>query len=175
MRSPARVFFVCVFVLGALFGGLACSVGQGSKISKSDVDKLNTINASVWSFESEIQRQSDQCSEMGNVLDETSTIPVATLNKREKKCEARLNAQFVDQMESAAAAYDEIADGASGKCQKALRAVERDIRGEVAVATLNGKQMEALDYSWSKPKRLEKDASAVPGACHLKVVKDDHS
>jgi len=156
-----RQSFPCLLVLGALFGGLACSVGGGSKISKSDVDKLNAANTKIWSSEFEVSLEVDSC------LDNPA------FSRQETKCQKRWKAKYLVGMRSALASYEQIAKDADGKCREALRKVTRDIRGEVAQTTSDIEQMKALKYWSSNPKRLKKDVNAVAGACALKVIKGD--
>ena len=60
MRFPLTRFLALLLVLAALLGGSACSL-RGSKISNSDIDKLNSANARIQGMSAEYQAGILQC------------------------------------------------------------------------------------------------------------------
>jgi len=147
MRSPARIFFVCLLVLGALLGGLACG-GSGGTVSKSNVDRLNAANKHILGAGAEMEAAAVACKQY---------LP---FSDKGLKCRGAHHREYYVGMKSAMAAYDQVASKTTdGKCQKALRQMALVIR--VNIVGLGG------DY----PSVIEKTKKAVPPACDLKLVK----
>jgi len=152
MKTIIRGRVVLLLALGVVFGGVACSVStSASKISKADIGKLNAANTNVRTPFEELDWESAQCP---SSLDSPS---------RNKKCEAALLRRYVSDQRAAASVYEQVAASAPGACQKALRRVAYDIRGNTEF--LSG------GSEWATGKEMKKDRDAMIKACKLKVEK----
>jgi hypothetical protein len=152
MKSTARGLCVLLLAFGIVFATAACSVStRVSKISKADVAKLNAANANVETPFDEIAWESSRC---------PSRFDAPSKNK---KCEAALVKRYIAAQKAAAAVYDEVASRAPGECQKALRRMAYDIRGNAEF--LSG------GPNWVTEKEQKKDRDAMLEACKLKLEK----
>lgn len=144
MRFPLTRFLALLLVLAALLGGSACSL-RGSKISNSDIDKLNSANAKIQGISAEYQAGILQCA--------SATV--------KKTCILKLYSKLANDVQSAADTYEQVAKGAHGDCQTALRTTGEHFHG----AALNLKQGRAPNLSY---KRMKADNDEVIRACKLK-------
>jgi hypothetical protein len=144
MRFPLTRFLALLLVLAALLGGSACSL-RGSKISNSDIDKLNSANARIQGMSAEYQAGILQCA--------SATV--------KKTCILKLYSKLAGDVQSAADTYEQVANGVHGDCQAAIRAAGEHFHS----AALALKQGRAPNLSY---KRMKADNEKVRLACTLK-------
>jgi hypothetical protein len=158
MGSPARTFFICLLVLGALIGGLACG-GSGGKVSKSNVDRLNAANKHILGVEAEMEAAAVACKQY---------LP---FSDKGLKCRGAHRREYYAGMKSALATYNQVASKTTdGKCQKALRQMALVLR--VNTGGMGGKTPEQAVAETKlddivNPGIIEKTKKAVLPACDL--------
>jgi hypothetical protein len=162
MRSPTRAFFVFLLVLGALFGGLACS-GSGSKVSKSNVERLNAANKHILGIDAEMEAALNACK------------PNLPFSDKGLKCRGAYRLEYYAGLKSAMATYEQVAnETADKKCQQALRQMALVIRVNVeslSPKTPNQASIETKLLDIIHPGIIEKTKRAMPQACDLEVIK----
>jgi hypothetical protein len=147
MRISIRNIFGLLLVLGALLGVSACSLG-GSKISKGDVNKLNSANATVTSISDEYQQGISLCASKVD----------------QEGCMMKLFAKLGAEEQSVADTYEQVAKGAHGSCQTALRAAGENFHA--AAVELKAGKVPTATYA-----RMKAKSDEVVRACKLKRKK----
>jgi hypothetical protein len=137
-------FLTLLIVSAALFGSLACTVGNASKISKNDVEKLDAAMAQIPKLTNDYQLGMSRC------LDQTDI----------ETCGKRLNKKLETGFRSIASTFEQVSLNADGSCQKALRSVANDF---LALATVLEKNVNPPFGS----ARMRSDTSASVKACNI--------
>jgi septal ring factor EnvC (AmiA/AmiB activator) len=143
MGFPPARFLALLLAIAALVAGSACSIRE-SKISNSDIDKLNSANAKIGGMSSEYRQGIAKC---------------ASAAER-SACENRLFLKLAGDEQSAGDTYEQVARHVHGDCQSAIKAQAASYHA--AAAALRQMKTPPTTYAQMKARSDE-----VKRACKL--------
>lgn len=150
MKPIAKGLLALLLIVGVVLGATACSPGNGSKLSQSDVDKLNKAIETLTNVEAESGKVLTRCAAAAN----------------EAKCLSGARKKMWVEFRSVVTVYETVAGNAHGDCQTALQQVARDMRSMESAVRDDSKPMAV---SQKLAARLAgSDADSVLRDCNLK-------
>lgn len=153
MTLSTRSLLALLLALAFVIGGAACSAGNKSKLSQSDVNKLNNAIEALSNVEVESGKALIRCKAATN----------------EVKCLSSQRTKVLAEIRSAATEYEAVAGRAHGECQAALRQVSRDMRSMLSALTDDSKTMATAEKLAARV--AGSDTDAVLNDCKLKLKK----